>query len=877
MAKYSWLEERKQQAKADKQQAQRSLYAPSARDRFSMYTGAGEDGVVQPTMPTHVLNTNRGQRTLDEGEILNVDKKSGQYDVIPADQVGGQQALLGVAGRMGMPRYYTGKPGDIGYTRPGPKIGVGTDQQGLKPGDMGYTRTGPQSDAAFLLDAQLTGSGTVAGRAPDQVQTIVDNPGPTQGAAAAPQTVTYDATQGPVQTIVDNPAVQGPAPAPMTVTLDPNYQPTQTYDIPLVTGGDAVAAPNTVTYQAPTPPPVAGATAPGATSAMSMLRRQALLGSDANRIAGRQASEDLVGRQGVERAVLNQQLAMGGLPEGSAQALLARQRAEQTGDLNQVETQYGIQGVQGQEAAQRQLPQEERAQNDADWQDFQNAAEYGSDAEVAAAYQKVFGKPMDPGAAVNDIRNFAKTQRSQQILSGDLQNMAGLLNINTNTMSAVARDIGNGVSKDEINSRYGTNLTDADYGKIKQYGAAGNQDYTRGASIASTALSNGDYTGFNTWAAQNGLPAIDFSKAEANEVRGVAGDVLGLIQNLPADADPKMVASLASVYTGLMSKAWGLEGVQVGGADFQDTIDQVLTPGDDATTGKPWVEFTKWADTEIGSWIDSTEGMNFISDLGSNTQTEGFGRLADEVAQNGESPAANDIAATMGFGSADAALEEMGAVSGAYWSMLHNSANMSDSQRTLLKKYGMYDQSKDLGYQANVTDVKARVTESLNSGNWNYADLSAADKALLPEAEFNKLADDVAKTTAASIISGDVPRPGTIPVGSALYKALSSNSNVKSSIGSRQDALRGLTPSKERIYFSGFETYNEKGKFTEVEKGTIFNIGGKIYAYDGKQVDTNSPLNDPTKYYLVDVATGKRYYVEADRTNGMSVKTPTAA
>jgi len=313
--------------------------------------------------------------------------------------------------------------------------------------------------------------------------------------------------------------------------------------------------------------------------------------------------------------------------------------------------------------------------------------------------------------------------------------------------------------------------------------------------------------------------------------------------------------------------------VKVGDTDFQDTLGAIVNPpeGTDATTGKPWVEFTKWADTEIGSWIDSTEGMNFISDLGSNTQTAGFGRLADEVAQNGESAAANDIAATMGFGSADAALEEMGAVSGAYWSMLHNSANMSDSQRTLLKKYGAYDESLDLGLQGKVTDAKARITESLNSGNWNYADLSAADKALLPEAEFNKMADDVARTTADSIIAGDLPRPGTITVGSALYRALMSNTNVKTAIGRRDEARKGRRPSEERAYFTGIETYNDAGKYTEVAKGTFFKIDGKMYAYDGKDIDTSAAGRDPTTYFFVDVSTGKRYYVEADGTDKTSV------
>jgi hypothetical protein len=297
--------------------------------------------------------------------------------------------------------------------------------------------------------------------------------------------------------------------------------------------------------------------------------------------------------------------------------------------------------------------------------------------------------------------------------------------------------------------------------------------------------------------------------------------------------------------------------------------------GTDATTGKPWVEFTKWADTEIGSWIDSTEGMNFISGLGMNPQTAGFGSLTDEVAQNGESAAANEIAATMGFGSADAALEELGTLTGAYWA-LSNGGDVAAPQKAILEKYGLYDQSKDTNYQIGVTDVKARVTESLNSGNWNYSDLSAADKALLPESEFNKLADDVAETTAASIIAGDVPRPGTIPVGSALYKALSSNSNVKTAIGRRDEARKGRRPSEERAYFTGIETYNDAGKYTEVAKGTIFKIDGKVLAYDGKDIDTSAAGRDPTTYFFVDVSTGKRYYVEADDTNKTSVKNLTA-
>ena len=428
----------------------RKMMATLPTGGTSMDTGLGGDGVLQRMNATHMVMTNKGPRTLDEGERILIDPQTGKYQVIPASQLGGQQALTQTAEQTGMKRYFGGfdsmgrpisagsgsgalKPGDNGYTKPGPKLpGAGTDQQGLKLGDIGYTRTGPTSDAAYLLDDQLTGSSNFAGRAPDQTTQTYEVPKQEQ-VAVSPETITYQ-PQETVQTY-EVPKQEQVAVSPETVSLDPNYQPTQTYDNPTYGGRGSPLDPNyqpTTTIPATTPAATPATASAAATNPYEGILQQGV--TNLQRYAGGTSPYFQQARNAVQSEYDGKATsAQGSIQQQAAQAGMTGQQTigetamaqrqigqEEAGVMGQLMTQQGQQAA----AAASQLPGEARAAaqyqtgkeqwqlefdakqktaaNDETWKAFMNAAEFGDDPTLAAAYEKAFGRPIGDSAMVGN-------------------------------------------------------------------------------------------------------------------------------------------------------------------------------------------------------------------------------------------------------------------------------------------------------------------------------------------------------------------------------------------------------------------------------------------------------------------------------------------
>jgi hypothetical protein len=77
----------------------------------SFFTGYGNDKQLQPERPTGILNTNQGPKTVHEGEQVNIEP-DGQFGVIPASQLGGQENLQTMERENNMEGYQLGKSPD---------------------------------------------------------------------------------------------------------------------------------------------------------------------------------------------------------------------------------------------------------------------------------------------------------------------------------------------------------------------------------------------------------------------------------------------------------------------------------------------------------------------------------------------------------------------------------------------------------------------------------------------------------------------------------------------------------------------------------------------------------------------------------------------
>lgn len=159
---------------------------------------------------------------------------------------------------------------------------------------------------------------------------------------------------------------------------------------------------------------------------------------------------------------------------------LSRQTFEKTFG----EQQYGADVVQGN--WQTTFDEDkDRYKDSKAWNDFEYTAQYGSDSDVATAYKAATGKDIDL-SSINEIREYARTKREQDILSGQLANDAQSLGLNVDTMQAVVTAINNGTPIDTINTQFETEFTQADADSI---GEKYRQSITSG-DIALDAMRN---------------------------------------------------------------------------------------------------------------------------------------------------------------------------------------------------------------------------------------------------------------------------------------------------------------------------------------------------------------------------------------------------
>lgn len=93
---------------------------------------------------------------------------------------------------------------------------------------------------------------------------------------------------------------------------------------------------------------------------------------------------------------------------------------------------------------------------------FMDAAEFGDDATVRAAYAEYFGQDMAEDASVDDIRNFAKTKRSNELTRDNVQ-LDGLKNrVGQDKFNNLVERVDKGASYTALKGEF-PNLTEAEF------------------------------------------------------------------------------------------------------------------------------------------------------------------------------------------------------------------------------------------------------------------------------------------------------------------------------------------------------------------------------------------------------------------------------
>lgn len=370
-------------------------------------TGAGPDGVVQPSRPAMLDTATTPPSVYHEGETV-VPFQGGKR-IIPAHTAAQQEGLAELQAKHNLPGYQEG-----GFVLHGP----GMDTADKKTYDIGQ-QSAPTRTAT---------AAPVVGSMPNTPTVDLSYRSASTGQAPAPS----GGTQTPMTKTATANKVAGPRPLQHSVTFDANNN---------VTGGSVVPAGQGTTPAAAPPPPAANTydIAPGsnyendARAAYQDIRGVARGDDPRTRRLANQALTDFDVRANLSRTRAVQDQSSDPYLTDNAkratQAGLERDiniaRAGLSGDLADQAFERMDRATRdvydlGREQT-RYADQRADVARDQAWEDFYNAAEYGDDATVRAAYEKAFGRPMDPNASVNDIRDYARKKREQDIALGDVK------------------------------------------------------------------------------------------------------------------------------------------------------------------------------------------------------------------------------------------------------------------------------------------------------------------------------------------------------------------------------------------------------------------------------------------------------------------------
>jgi hypothetical protein len=443
-------------------------------------TGYGEDGKLQVDKPTHLINTNKGPRMLHEGENVSIGGQ-GQLSVQPNQKTLEKLEKEGMPGyKCGIKGYQTGvnytkntiasssgHPNDsVTYVNIGgsedvmPGIGnIGAPKYGantvigpsIKSGFAGASGN-PYDYTTYANigggETMFRGIGSIAapdynpntltiGKTPTQIKT-------TQGAIAAPTPPTdlssitdnryrgYEEAKADTETPTDLSSItdsryrgyekekaeaESP-PADLSSITDNRYS-----------GYKEAKAGAEVVPEAE----VESETSPDIEMGMDFLR--GIVGGDSQfwKNIANQAIQQMGGARAAGEAAQRQQAAGMGMSASQMATMMAvgdrDYGSEQSQLLGDLAGQFMAEGMT---AAQNLITKGmdiekhnqtmKTTEQDAKWTEFLRAAEYGSDEDVASAYEMYFGTPMTDTSMIADIRSWTRALKTEEVATAQLRN-----------------------------------------------------------------------------------------------------------------------------------------------------------------------------------------------------------------------------------------------------------------------------------------------------------------------------------------------------------------------------------------------------------------------------------------------------------------------
>lgn len=453
------------------------------------------------------------------------------------------------------------------------------------------------------------------------------------------------------------------------------------------------------------------------------------------------------------------------------------------------------------------------------------------------------------GAQEADLRAqmAGNEMQQQETAAKELAQLApSMQNMEFSKQNQVANLVNQGVTREAINAQMGTNLSQQEYNQL--LGAS-----QRGQSNINALVAAGDYTGANAALQAAGLQPIDWSKVQAGESRQILDDIDGLINSLGENADPNVVAGLAKVKAGVMSKIWGAynyntgtnsvttpDGTNINLADIFKNIDNPTEP-------KTVQEIAKIS-SNTEDFLNTAEGDIVLEQL---SLDKGWNSLYTR-AQGGDDAAAKEMGQVLG---AAMALE-------AYVTNPSTARQPSAGQKSLLEKYGIWREPKT--DTATVVTNTTAITDQIAQGNIDaarktYDTLSDADKKAL--GDFDTLAASGIEAYANQLIGGQryqelVGKKDSDPLVQAVMKkttplTMSYNNRLGApdTITNAPAAgtwVRYKTPDGDKLLLVTYNGHLDTAGTSNRAYLEFTDLNGQVYSTSGNSVDLVKGSN--TKY-----------------------------
>jgi hypothetical protein len=417
----------------------------------------------------------------------------------------------------------------------------------------------------------------------------------------------------------------------------------------------------------------------------------------------------------------------------------------------------------------------------------------------------------------------------------------------------IFNDIAGGMTYDQIKAKY-PNVSQEDYDSMVTASPLGLQKYEKQLTGLSMLLNAGNYDQASEMFKSMGLGDINFDKVEAiDNANTVIGGIDVIINSLGPDADPNILAFLGGLKGSVWSNVFQSLGIQGSNGTVLDPNGNTVNIGD-LTNG-------------INNDTLDPNQTETVLNIGKTTQAWLDEMVGGEIFKAGliSTQAGSDLLSKFESGD-EAAGKEYGALIGAAFAQ-DNGGTLNDTQKDLLKKYDLYDETidvQDISWDS-VAPYDQQIKDALKANDADtaakiYNNLKPKEQELLgPYQEYVDKHEDYTQAINALTFGTYDEVVSNFPTtkDDPLYQDLLQHESTLDDMGSSKE-FEYSGGGNDAYGFSNLGTKKEP----KVKAGDIVNVDGNLLIFK-EMKNRDQSGTDQTVYFFYDPSTGDTKKIRA--------------